>query len=108
MKDANAPRSELSSKRTSQVTVGPPRWSTFSSKNGEDDKDDDASCCFDGDRLPLAEIVFVRGVLALVIMAVFSRGISSMLELPWRRPSTLPKYLCHATTHTHLPYPLLL
>jgi hypothetical protein len=53
MKDANAPRSELSSKRTSQVTVGPPRWSTFSSKNGEDDKDDDA-CCFDGDRLPLA------------------------------------------------------
>ena len=36
------------------------------------------------DRLPLAEIVFVRGVLALLIMAVFSRGISSMLELPRR------------------------
>ena len=33
------------------------------------------------DRLPLAEIVFVRGVLALLIMAVFSRGISSMLKL---------------------------
>ena len=30
------------------------------------------------DRLPLAEIVFVRGVLALLIMVVFSRGISSM------------------------------
>ena len=34
------------------------------------------------DRLPLAEIVFVRGVLALLIIALFSRGISSMLELP--------------------------
>ena len=34
------------------------------------------------DRLPLAEIVFVRGVLALLIMAVFSRGISSMLNFP--------------------------
>ena len=36
------------------------------------------------DRLPLAEIVLVRGVLALLIMAMFSRGISSMLELPRR------------------------
>ena len=36
------------------------------------------------DRLPLAEIVFVRGVLALLIMVVFSRGISSMLKLPRR------------------------
>ena len=36
------------------------------------------------ERLPLAEIVLVRGVLALLIIAVFSSGISSMLKLPRR------------------------
>ena len=36
------------------------------------------------ERLPLAEIVLVRGVLALLIIALFSSGISSMLNLPRR------------------------
>ena len=36
------------------------------------------------ERLPLAEIVLARGVLALLIIAVFSSGISSMLNLPRR------------------------
>ena len=36
------------------------------------------------DRLPLAEIALIRGVLALLIMAVLSRGISSMMRLPRR------------------------
>ena len=36
------------------------------------------------ERLPLAEIVLARGVLALLIIALFSSGISSMLKLPRR------------------------
>ena len=36
------------------------------------------------DRLPLAEIALVRGVLALLILAVVTRGLSSMLKLSGR------------------------
>ncbi|MGC6453060.1 MAG: DMT family transporter [Candidatus Puniceispirillaceae bacterium] len=32
--------------------------------------------------MPLAEIAFIRGVLSLLVLAVFSRGVISMLQLP--------------------------